>query len=99
MNLNILYSRLIAGILILTVISCKKKDNIDFESIYPDLFPLNDTVNYIFPPQKFKIILNTPQEITCYYTTISPHGPSTARAPWPGPCGRSTPFSAGPPPG
>ncbi len=69
MNLNVLCSRLIVGILILTVISCKKDDKLDFESVYSDLFPFNDTVNYIFPPQKFKIILNSPPEITCYYTT------------------------------
>ena len=56
-------------LLVIILLSCEKEDNIEFESIYPDLFPLNNTVNYIFPPQKFKIILNTPPEITCYYTT------------------------------
>ncbi len=69
MNLNTLWNRLIVGILILTIFSCKKEDNLDFESIYSDLFPLNDTVNYIFPPHKYKIILNAPPDITCYYTT------------------------------
>ena len=69
MNLDIIGNRLIVGILILIVISCKKEDNTDFELIYSDLFPLNDTVNYIFPPYKYKIILNTTPDITCYYTT------------------------------
>jgi spore coat protein H len=51
------------------ILSCKKEDKSDFELDYSDLIPLNDTVNYIFPPHKYKIILNTTPDITCYYTT------------------------------
>ena len=60
---------LIFGILILTVFSCKKEDNPDFEVVNSDIFPVNDSVNYIFPPNKYKIFLNTPPDISCYYTT------------------------------
>jgi len=54
--------------LILLIFSCKKEDNIDFESIYSEIFPINDTINYIFPPHKYKIILNITPDISCYYT-------------------------------
>ncbi|UCH14691.1 MAG: CotH kinase family protein [Bacteroidales bacterium] len=30
---------------------------------------MSDTVNYIFPPDKYKIVLNAPPDISCYYTT------------------------------
>jgi spore coat protein H len=54
---------------VIVILSCEKENNPDFESIYSDLFPVNDSVNYIFPPHKYKIILNTPPGIICYYTT------------------------------
>jgi spore coat protein H len=54
---------------VIVITSCEKGDNPDFKSFYSDLFPVDDSVNYIFPPNKYKIILNTPPDIICYYTT------------------------------
>ncbi len=69
MDLKILRNKLIFGILIIITISCKKDDDLVFEPFNYDLFPENDSVNFIFPPHKYKIILNITPEFNCYYTT------------------------------
>ncbi len=60
---------LIFGLLIGIVFSCKKEDDLDFEVDYSSLFPVADSVNFIFPPHKYKITLNISPENSCYYTT------------------------------
>lgn len=68
-HLNKLWTGIIFAMLILIIFSCEKENNIDFKLIYSNLFPVSDTVNYIFPPDKYKITLNAPPDISCYYTT------------------------------
>ena len=57
------------GISLALILSCNKEEEIDFDSIYSGLFPDNDTVIYIFPPDKYKIVLNIQPDISCYFTT------------------------------
>ncbi len=54
---------------IIFLAGCEKEKDTGFELVYSDLFPVSDTVNYIFPPNKYKITLNAPPDISCYYTT------------------------------
>lgn len=63
-----MWNRIIYVILILLIFSCKKEDDFNFEIYYSGLFQNDESVNYIFPPNKYKAILNTNPEIDYYYT-------------------------------
>jgi len=56
------------GISLFMIFSCDKQDDVEFNLIYSGLFPDSDTVNYIFPPHKYKITLNFQPDIIYYYT-------------------------------
>ncbi len=66
-------TRILIGLLIAIstslILSCdKEEEDIDFDLIISALFPESDSVNYIFPPNKYRITLNVQKDIICYYT-------------------------------
>jgi spore coat protein H len=67
--LNKLLIGIIPFILIPVFYSCEKDNYRDFSSVYSDIFPDSDTVNFIFPPDKYKLVLNIQPDLTCFYTT------------------------------
>lgn len=56
------------GISMVVILSCGKEEDFNFDLVYSGLFPDSDTVNFIFPPHKYEIMLNVKPDIIYYYT-------------------------------